>query len=939
MRSMLALIMMSACVNSVAQGPADRSPPAREDFEVDADKDGVPDGWYNIRDAGLAAGGHDDPTCLRFVSPKRGRPSRASRAFGVDGKTVEALWIGLWVKLADIRSGERAGEDCGLMIDFLGDGLAELARGNMGPWGPDLGTGWVHVSRRISVPEGTHDAIMTLGLLGAAGTLEVDGLTIQTVPRGGAPSTTDLVVNGGLERADPAPIGWTLENGARRVMGGDGSDAALELAASGSKALVPIGGDLDGVAGLKLSIRAKGASLRGAGAQAQVYFLDADGQPLAGADAQARAYRWTGTFGWKTEAADISVPRSARRAVLQVDKHDPTGSIRLDNFSATSTAAPDRPWTPDHVATDVAGWRPFAPSTEILADSPLDASSLVPRPAGKEGYVVARGGRLHFERGGRARFFGVVLLPPLAFAEETKADALAERLARSGVNLARFADLDMPLGPGKSLYEDSRDDTAALDPASLARFDHLVAALKSRGIYVALDLQSARRYRDLDRVAGGDKLPAGGGPAIGFDPSARDLVRSTAELLLSHVNPETKLALRDEPALAWLTIAGESSLFDLVDEPDLLPAASAEVLKGISRGSSFGAGRRLWLATESAQWTAMAADLRKLGLRVPLAGGSHWRREPSEFVTTLTAPGLDFIDDRLYWSPPTWGDAARRSMLRDTQGGIAAAASKKRRLDRPYVVGQWCGRTQGAWAFPFEGADLVLVAATAAAEDWDGLARRGIFQTPEAWGASAAGTGGLEDIFRIPESLNGNPPVFAMLPHAASIYAHGRDADKGSSRSVRPKGLPGWDQRSGRLAVDTPHTQGVVGWPGARAANLQNLTIRVESPFASVMASSLGTEPIASARRLLVTAIGRAEPSGLSYVDPGRHDVADPGHAPMLVEPTRASITWRRAGKLRAYALDNDGRRLAEVPLEAVKDGATLKVVDGSAVHHELIAE
>lgn len=933
----LALTLACACL--LAQAPADRSPPPREDFEVDADKDGVPDGWYNLRDAALAPGGRDGPSCLRLESPRRGRPARASRAFGVDGRTTEALWIGLWVKVADIRPGERSGEDCGLMIDFLGDGLAELARGNMGPWNDAIGPGWVHMLRRISVPEGTHDAIMTLGLLGAAGTLEVDGLTIEPVARGGSPQTTDLVVNGGLERADPSPIGWTLEDGARRVMGGDRSDAALELAPGGARALVPIGGDLDGVAGLKVSVRAKGAGLRGTGAQADVFFLDADGQPLTGADSQARGFRWSGTFDWKSESADVSIPRAARRAVLQVVKHDPAGTLRLDDVSATTSAAPARPWTPDHVATDVAGWRPFAPSTGIAAGSALDASGLVPAPAGKDGHVVARGGRLHFDRGGRARFFGVVLLPPLSFADESRADALADRLARSGVNLARLADLDMPLGPGKSLYDDSRDDTAALDPLGMARLDHLVAALKARGIYVALELQSARRYRDADKVPGGERLPPGGGPAVGFDPTARALIRSTAELLLSHVNPETRLAYRDEPSLAWVTIAGECSLFDLVDEPDLLPAASAEVLKGLSRRSSFGAGRRLWLATESAQWSGLAADLRKLGLRAPIAGASHWRREPPEFDSTLLAPGLDLIDDRLYWGPPTWGDPARRSMLRDMQGGIAAAASRKRRLDRPYVAGQWCGRTLGAWAFPFEGPDLLLVAATAAAEDWDGLARRGVFQTPEDWGASVAGTGGLADIFRIPEALNGNPPVFALLPHAASLYAHGRDGDKAAIRGVKARGLPGWDPRAGRLALDTPHTQGLVGWSGGRSATTPNLTIKVESPFAAVVASALGPEPIASTRRLLVTAIGRAEPSGLTYVDPGRRDVADPGHAPILVEPTRAVVTWKRAGKLRAYALDNDGRRLAEVPLDATKDAATLKIAEGSAIHHELIAE
>ena len=38
--------------------------------------------------------------------------------------------------------------------------------------------------------------------------------------------------------------------------------------------------------------------------------------------------------------------------------------------------------------------------------------------------------------------------------------------------------------------------------------------------------------------------------------------------------------------------------------------------------------RRGWQDVESAQWKALADDLRKFGLKAPIAGGSHWRREP-----------------------------------------------------------------------------------------------------------------------------------------------------------------------------------------------------------------------------------------------------------------------------------------------------------------------
>ena len=45
---------------------------------------------------------------------------------------------------------------------------------------------------------------MSVGLMGATGTLDFDGLTVDLIPVGGEDST-NLVVNGGFELGDPAP--------------------------------------------------------------------------------------------------------------------------------------------------------------------------------------------------------------------------------------------------------------------------------------------------------------------------------------------------------------------------------------------------------------------------------------------------------------------------------------------------------------------------------------------------------------------------------------------------------------------------------------------------------------------------------------------------------------------------------------------------------------
>src|SRR5262249_1243847 len=163
-------------------------------------------------DARLTEGGNDGPTCLRFENALRSRPARASRGFVIDGRANEAMIVGLWVRVDQIQMGERLGEEPSLWIDILAEQIKTVAKPGLGPGQNDLGKGWVHVSRRIALPEGTREAIMTVGLLGATGVLQIDGLTIESVPRGGEP-TTGLLLNGDLELGDHDPTGWVIESG------------------------------------------------------------------------------------------------------------------------------------------------------------------------------------------------------------------------------------------------------------------------------------------------------------------------------------------------------------------------------------------------------------------------------------------------------------------------------------------------------------------------------------------------------------------------------------------------------------------------------------------------------------------------------------------------------------------------------------------------------
>jgi hypothetical protein len=925
------------------------APPAADDLEADENKDGIPDGWYNALDAKwMAEGGASGPHFVRFECTQRGRPARLSRAFGIDGRKTEAIVLGLWIRQSKIQFGEREGDEPQLMIDFMGVPLDYLSRGSLGPWAHSARDRWTRVAKRIPVPPGTRDAIMSVGLMGATGTLDVDGLTVELIPVGGEDST-NLVVNGGFELGDPAPASWIVEGDARRVFPGNGSSAAVELVRAKSRLLIGVALPVDGLQALDVSMAVRCTNLRGGGgAHAVFFFLDELGRPLPDPAGSNYFLLWAGSGPWRLDEASVRVPPGASRAVLQFEKRDAFGSIRIDDVRVTASPDPAAStWVPYHTADETGEWLAVPPSPSITPKSALDVSFLLPAPAGARGFVSVKDGRLAFKDGGRARFFGVSLISPTAFLPRELADALADRLARSGVNLVRLGDLDMPNGPNRSLFDDTRDDTKAFDPEALARLDHLIAAFKARGIYVALELQGKRRFRGEDGVALAGMLPAGGGPAAQFDPTIGKLALESARALLAHVNPETGLALRDDPVLAWIALAGEVSLFNLIEAPDALPPSYAKALQSLAEKGQGGPGRRFWESVESAHSNEMADALRKDHVRVPIAGVSHWRREP-EFNAAQASKGLDLIDDRLFWSPPAWASPEKRSLLwSGLDGSLGAIAAIKRRPDRPYVLGLWCNQTQGAWSFPHEAADLMLGVYTGLTADWDGLVRRGIFLFPLTWGAGPAGVVGGEDIFQLQEVVNGSPHIYGLWPHAASLFLRGyqtqtADAPARAAGKTRNRSASRWDPKRGRLLLDTPYTQGIAGSLDRETASFTHLDFTSENSFAVLLATSLGDEPIATSKRLLVSAVARVEPTGFRWVDSWKREVASPGRPPFLQEPVTARVVWRHKGKVRAFVLDNTGARAGEARLESIpgREGVSL-LIDGktAAFHWELVAE
>ncbi|HEX5444685.1 MAG TPA: hypothetical protein VFW87_12675, partial [Pirellulales bacterium] len=98
----------------------------------------------------------------------------------------------------------------------------------------------------------------------------------------------------------------------------------------------------------------------------------------------------------------------------------------------------------------------------------------------------------------------------------------------------------------------------------------------------------------------------------------------------------------------------------------------------------------------------------------------------------------------------------------------------------------------------------------------------------------------------------------------------------------------------GFFTIDTPGTKGVVGFASGRLQRLGNVTLELESPYASVILTALDkASTLDNAKRALLSVVARNCNTGFKYFSID-HRILDNGHGPILLEPVRATISSTR---------------------------------------------
>ncbi|MDW7656103.1 MAG: hypothetical protein SCM11_02890 [Bacillota bacterium] len=377
----------------------------------------------------------------------------------------------------------------------------------------------------------------------------------------------------------------------------------------------------------------------------------------------------------------------------------------------------------------------FAPYPFRWDDVPIDISSVFKseKPAGKHGFLMVDGDQFVFEDGTPGRFWGTNFNSGANFPDFEYSEKTARRLAKTGINIVRFHQLDAEWAT-PNIFQFTKGErkgtTRNLDPDSMKRLDYLIYCLKSEGIYCYFDMMTYRKFKSGDGVENAIALKDSAKPYSIFSRKLIDLQKEFAHDIWSHINPFTSLAYKDDPVFVMTEITNECDLFTNRFEYDVEPYHTE--LVGLMKR---------WLQDENLTYDAdpidfsaqddimiwfkidlqeryyleMATCMRQLGVKIPIAG-TNWSINGANAKTQLV---LDFNDGHTYWWPANWGEFTKttkhKSMLEQSETFLPNLTFS-RVLGKPFFVSEW----DELWPIDWRAESPIFLAAVGSLQGWAG---------------------------------------------------------------------------------------------------------------------------------------------------------------------------------------------------------------------------
>ena len=451
---------------------------------------------------------------------------------------------------------------------------------------------------------------------------------------------------------------------------------------------------------------------------------------------------------------------------------------------------------------------PMAPneaSLVALKSSPIPADG--PRLVANEG---------HFMLGDRrVRIWGVNMCFEACFPAHADAERIAARLAAGGVNSVRFHHMDTSVYPRGIL---DPKDMLKLHAEAVDRLDYFINQLAKRGIWANVNLHVGRT---ASAALGLPKPNTQYDKIVGiFTPALVDAQKQYARDLLGHVNPYRKVRLADDPAVAFVEITNEDSLFMWSAREDLrnLPEFYAKILQG--KYNAWLKGRYGTTESVRAAWSKGARELADVVLapggregllkdesleaqNVALFGAGEVEARAIDrgrfladtekayfdslyaFIKTeIGAKALvtgtivfgplglygqsdmDFIDSHAYWQHPRFPrrpwDAAdwtveQAAMVDRPEQATLFRIAAERLLGKPFTVTEYNHPAPN----DYQAECVPFIASFAAAQDWDGVWLFAYNHSTDHWDRKE-----FKGFF----DIDGNPSKWGFVPAGAVMF-------------------------------------------------------------------------------------------------------------------------------------------------------------------------
>jgi hypothetical protein len=387
--------------------------------------------------------------------------------------------------------------------------------------------------------------------------------------------------------------------------------------------------------------------------------------------------------------------------------------------------------------------------------------------------------------------------------------------------------------------------------------------------------------------------------------------------------------------------------------------------------------------TQRRYYDRMYEFLRGLGVRCPIAGSNHWIGDVADLHLNAR---LDYIDRHQYYAHPhgTYNYVAGQSispatpMVKSESLGTIGGLAQRRVGGRPYTVSEW----HNCLPNPYRAEGPIFMSVYACLHDWH----------PMQYAYLA-----FNDYN--PKRINSfmvlyDPAPMNVLPASALLF-HRRDFQEAptgcfeyiAADEVMDPGLAAprdsrlallgkyglmfdevvkdpnlnsgqlreqlsavtddsyesttgeirWNLRQGLLTIDSPRTQGLVGFTRHQPVALTDVTIDMETEFGVVVISVLEAGPIKNAGRLLVSTSARAQWSDMEF-DEERGIITKSGRPPFLMEPLTGTVTIRHDKPMKVHRLSSSGRRLGSIPVRETSEGMAFEMrPSNKCMHYELV--